>query len=334
MRKALHKGSLFFTIEIVSDKLHIAYGDTDKNEYKTYTKIFPTNILSESKHSLLQKEFKRIVDLKLKEGYVYPNIEIGHIPYKSTETKYKTIEYPFFIQPYINQHKCLLRKIGKKIIFTFLKETFEIKKWFDFDLDSNIILDGYLFIGTMSSSRIKQNLRTGKVSKRFHEKIKFYYHDIYDIENPDLEAYERLAIINSYDFKKRTLKCLPTIIVNDDKELAEVSKTFNSVYDGSLIKTFNSLYLPNISSRTAYIYRKNKELTATIIGYKASYRQLLWKCESEETGIFYCHNLATVKLKKDIEQYIGEEITVKYRQLQKNGKAPLRSTMKVLGVFK
>ncbi len=258
-----------------------------------------------------------------------------------------TMKFPVFIQPKLDGVRCLVYSSGDKIIFQSRQNTLfdpfehlldEIKKLLELlGNPTQFVLDGELYIHGAEFNEITSMVRRSKKKHPNITNLKYHIYDCFyfgdqNLDKNKMSYAERNKFLNSGFSKSKfdQLICVDTKVANtiDDLEKYHTYYT-NQSYEGIMIRTMGGVYKQQGRSKDLQKYKKFHDDEFIVTGYHegsgAHAGTPIFECFSKVNPgkTFGVTMQGTIESKKEmlknIDKYIGKQLTVKYQELSVDG---------------
>jgi ATP-dependent DNA ligase len=296
-----------------------------------------------------QKENKRIQENGLLVDFE-TNIRPMHCQKWSDEDKvlkYFDFDEGVYVQPKLDGIRAIIRlekvdddyycvmtsRQGKQ--FLFLKHLRESIKNLLYPKYKDIILDAELYFHNSKNIKTKERFNIIQKSCRTvssspfkdEELLQVYIFDIIDETKNQEERFQLLEKIlkNNID---TNINRVQTFIVNDNEELETRNREFKGDnFEGTVVRAKDLMYESDKRSLRMRKYKEFQDEEYEIIGHfkktGVADEQFVWICKNEKNKEFKVKPRGTkdqrLEWYKDRDEYIGQQLTVKFQELTKDG---------------
>jgi ATP-dependent DNA ligase len=266
----------------------------------------------------------------LVEGGIFPMLA-----HRFDEQGHK-IEYPAFVQPKFDGHRCIsMYQDGKATLWSRTRKPIlsmphivaEVERLAKKEKLKSLILDGELYSHKYKDQfeKITSLIRPDE-PREGHELVEYH---VYDMVNEESAQFERLPILECIRvMDSKALIPVKTVTVNDEDELMLAFDAFLAEgYEGAMVRNTFGKYV----NKRSYDLQKVKEFKDEefrIVGVEEGRGKLaghgIFVCSTNEGVEFKAKMKGTTESLKDYfenpKKYIGKLLTVKFQGwTQKNG---------------
>ncbi len=259
-------------------------------------------------------------------------------------------KYPVYIQPKLDGVRCLVyHSEDGQLLFQSRQNTLfdtyehlvpEIETLLESMGDPlDFVLDGELYIHGAEFNDITSMVRRSKTK---HPKITQLQYHIYDcfyfgehnLEKNKMTYTDRNKFLTEA-FKKHTFSNLVLVETRMAKNMDDIEKCFDHFtglkhpYEGVMVRTIGGVYKQQSRSKDLQKYKKFKDEEFIVVGYHegtgAHAGTPIFDCRSKINpdktfGVPMTGTIESRKtMLKNIDKYIGKQLTVKYQELSPNG---------------
>jgi hypothetical protein len=283
-------------------------------------------------------ESNREWNKKIKQGYHTINTESHSSilkPMLAQEYKGKT-SFPIWVQPKLDGVRCLIYLNNDKIIFQSRQNTIyepfehlipELKVILN-KMPQNTILDGELYTHGLGFEKIVSMVRRAKTRHPDLLNLKYTIYDFFIKGDNTILYEERLKILNlKYDSSFKCIELIETRISKDTHTLNNMLDFYiGQNYEGIMIRN-NGIYKEGGRSKDLLKYKKFMDSEFEVIGHHMSKFGIpvpVFECKCNNG-----QNTFSVMMKEDtdtknkrmknITDYYGKMLTVKYQELTMDG---------------
>lgn len=235
------------------------------------------------------------------------------------------IKYPCYVQPKLNGCRVFATKVGEnEVKYTSRKgKVFDTLNHFTPELLSCMkvgeIADGEIYVHGMTFQQIVRLLKKWRPDT---EKLRFH---VYDKADSNLQCFERLVWIERNLRDCELIKLVPTFLIHTEEEVYKCHDKFvQAGYEGVIIRNRIGVYKFRHRSKDLQKYKEFIDEEFVIVGGKEG-EGLYEGCVTficdigDGTGnTFDVCPKGTLEMKrkmfKNLDSYIGKEITVRYQE--------------------
>jgi ATP-dependent DNA ligase len=305
----------------------------------THTNVITSgkNIGKKNETTILEQtklEAKSAWDKKKKQGYhtrdetpppiLKPMLAITYEP--------SLDKFPYWVQPKLDGVRCLIYKKGSDIIFQSRQNTLyepfehllpELSLLFQ-HMPHHVVLDGELYTHGMGFDTIVSMVRRQKTKHPQLQQLKYTLYDFFTLPKNTLPYADRLHLLNQImDLPFQSIQIIPTHIVHSTKEINTWLNFYESEhYEGIMIRG-NGMYKDG-RSNDLIKYKKFMDDEFQVVNHHESKTNIpVFECKTSDGKLFSVMMAESMENKqekmKNISDYYGKWLTVKYQELSKDG---------------
>lgn len=267
--------------------------------------------------------------------------EVVFLPMLAHELKEKMrakLKFPVFIQPKMDGVRCLARwngakvqllsRGGKEYNVPHLAEQLEAV------IEPNQVLDGEIYIhgvlrqdinALVKKHRAEEYEETGYTSND----LQFWVYDTFTLEDLDRPFEKRLQDLSMIKADGKVIRRVFTVKTKSLNGLMGLHKSFtkHKGFEGTIIRLPDGKYELGHRSRALLKHKDFQDAEFKVVGFTEGEGKfvgcVIWVCETEDGKRFNVTPKGTLKQKQrwfsEAENFIGQEITVKFQSLSKDG---------------
>lgn len=238
------------------------------------------------------------------------------------------IEYPAYAQPKLNGVRCFATRIDK----TTIRYTSRNGKVFE-NLDHlnptllkkmkvGEILDGEIYVHGMTFQQII------RLVKKWRPETKDLEYHIYDTGNADLPFHKRLKWVNDNLSIKTLARKVNTVEIRTEQDVYDRHDEFvKEGYEGVIVRNREGMYKFTHRSKDLQKYKEFFDEEFVIIGGKCATGIhkgcVIFICDVGNGETVDVYPRGSLKMRrqmyKDLDKYIGKELTVRYQEKSEDG---------------
>lgn len=259
-------------------------------------------------------------------------------------------KFPVYIQPKLDGVRCLVyRKEDGELLFqsrqNTLFDTFEhLVDEINILLEElgdplDFVLDGELYIHGAEFNEITSMVRRSKTKHPGIRKLQYHIYDCFYFGDHNLDknkmAYSDRNKLITEAFKKHSfnnLVLVETKLAKSKNDITEFHKHYTTLekpYEGIMVRTIDGVYKQQGRSKDLQKYKMFTDEEFEVVGYHegtgAHAGTPIFECRSKvnKEKTFGVTMLGTIdsrkEMLKNISNYIGKQLTVKYQELTPDG---------------